>query len=109
MDGGDVSTGTVDRLVKLLDARKVATIDPEPFYIYCFPGTMETAALFRPHIEIEDGLINEIEMPSSTFYCHEPANLVRDQADPVRRVLWWRRTPYAPATDVHYFFRCRVT
>ena len=37
---------------------------------------METAALFRPHIEVEDGLINEIEMPSSTFYCHEPANLM---------------------------------
>ena len=76
MDGGDVSPGTVERLVKLLDARKIATIDPEPFYIYCFPGTMETAALFRPHIEISDGLIHEIEMPSSTFYCHEAANLM---------------------------------
>ena len=76
MDGGDVSTGTVERLVKLLEAKKIATIDPEPFYIYCFPGPMETAALFRPHIEIRDGLIREIQMPSSTFYCHEPANLL---------------------------------
>lgn len=76
MDGGDVSTGTVDRLVKLLEAKEIATIDPEPFYIYCSPGTMETAALFRPHIEIRDGLIQEIQMPSSTFYCHEPANLI---------------------------------
>jgi len=31
MDGGDVSTGTVSRLVHLLDARAIAEIDPEPF------------------------------------------------------------------------------
>src|SRR4051812_30032467 len=56
MDGGDVSTGTVHRL-DLLGARPFAEIDPEPFYIYNFPGSMETAALFRPEIKIEDGLI----------------------------------------------------
>ena len=38
MDGGDVSTGTVERLVDLLDAEPIAEIDPEPFYIYNFPG-----------------------------------------------------------------------
>src|SRR5207244_3342763 len=38
MDGGDVSTGTVRRLVDLLDARPIAEIDPEPFYIYNVPG-----------------------------------------------------------------------
>ena len=48
MDGGDVSTGTVRRMVELLDAEYVAEIDPEPFYIYNFPGTMEVAAMFRP-------------------------------------------------------------
>ena len=41
MDGGDVSTGTVKRLVDLLDAPLLAEIDPEPFYIYNFPGSME--------------------------------------------------------------------
>ena len=76
MDGGDVSTGTVKRLVDLLDAPAIAEIDPEPFYIYNFPGSMELAALFRPHIEIEDGLIKAVDMPTNTFYCHEPANLV---------------------------------
>ena len=76
MDGGDVSTGTVKRLVDLLDARVMAEIDPEPFYIYNFPGSMEVTALFRPHIEIEDGLIKAVDMPTNTFYCHEPANLV---------------------------------
>src|SRR5436309_15350696 len=76
MDGGDVSTGTVRRLVDLLGARPIAEVDPEPFYLYNFPGSMELAALFRPHIEIEDGLIKSLDMPVGTFYCHGPANLV---------------------------------
>ena len=76
MDGGDVSTGTVERLVDLLSAPAIADIDPEPFYIYNFPGSMEIATLFRPHIEISDGLIKTVDLPSNCFYCHEPANLV---------------------------------
>ena len=76
MDGGDVSTGTVERLVDLLEARAFATIDPDPFYIYNFPGSMEITSLFRPRIAIEDGLVKSIELPSNTFYCHEAANLV---------------------------------
>ncbi|HUT14238.1 MAG TPA: PAC2 family protein [Thermoguttaceae bacterium] len=76
MDGGNVSSGTVQRLVDLLGAEPFAEIDPEPFYIYNFPGSMEIAALFRPPIEIEDGLIKTINMPENTFYCHEPARLV---------------------------------
>src|SRR5205085_3684017 len=76
MDGGDVSTGTVRRLVDLLGARPVADIDPDPFYLFHFPGSMEIAALFRPAIRIKDGLIESLEMPRNVFYCHEPANLV---------------------------------
>ena len=76
MDGGDVSTGTVRRLVELTAAQPIAEIDPEPFYIYNLPGSMEMAALFRPHIEIEDGLVKTLNMPTNEFYCHEPANLV---------------------------------
>ena len=76
MDGGDVSTGTVRRLVDLLAARPVAEIDPEPFYIYNFPGSMEIAALFRPRIKIADGLVESVETPANTFYCREPARLV---------------------------------
>ena len=75
MDGGDVSTGTVERLVDLLNATPVAEIDAEPFLIYSFPGSMEMAALFRPHVEIEDGLTNSIQMPGNIFYCHGPGNL----------------------------------
>jgi proteasome assembly chaperone (PAC2) family protein len=76
MDGGDVSTGTVRRLVDLLGARQIAEIDPEPFYLYNFPGSMEIAALFRPAIKIEEGLATSFGMPSNVFYCHEPARLV---------------------------------
>jgi proteasome assembly chaperone (PAC2) family protein len=76
MDGGDVSTGTVERLIDLLDAQPIAQIDPEPFYIYNFPGSMEIAAMFRPHIEIKDGMMQSIDMPTNTFYCNEDARLV---------------------------------
>ena len=76
MDGGDVSTGTVRRLVDHLGARPIATIDPEPFYLYNFPGSMEVTALFRPPVKIEDGLVAALEMPTNTFYVHEPGNLV---------------------------------
>lgn len=76
MDGGDVSTGTVERLVHLLDAVPFAEIDPEPFYICNFPGSMEVTALFRPHLEIVDGLVRTLDLPSSTFYCHPVDNLL---------------------------------
>ena len=76
MDGGDVSTGTVRRLVELLDAEPIAEIDSEPFYIFNFPGSMEISALFRPHIEIEDGMVKTVDMPSNTFYCYESGDLV---------------------------------
>jgi proteasome assembly chaperone (PAC2) family protein len=76
MDGGDVSTGTVQRLVDLLEAPRIAEIEAEPFYLYNFPGSMEIAALFRPHIKIENGLVASLDMPKNTFYCHTPANLV---------------------------------
>lgn len=76
MDGGDVSTETVKRVVDLLEAEPIAEIDPEPFYIYNFPGSMEIAALFRPFVEIEEGVVRSIAMPENLFYCHKAANLV---------------------------------
>jgi hypothetical protein len=76
MDGGDVSTGTVRRLIDLLDAPAVGEIDPDPFYLFNFPGPMEVAALFRPTISIEDGLISSLELPANTFHCHAAANLL---------------------------------
>ncbi len=76
MNGGDVSTGTVEHLTEALGAELLAEIDSEHFYIYSFPGSMEVSALFRPHTRIEDGLITEWDPPTSRFYCSEDADLI---------------------------------
>lgn len=75
MDGGDVSTGTVSRLVQLTGAQPFADIDPDPFYIYNFPGSMEIAALFRPPVQIQDGLVRVLDLPTNIFYAEEAANV----------------------------------
>ncbi|GIT30930.1 MAG: hypothetical protein Ct9H300mP1_29760 [Planctomycetaceae bacterium] len=51
----------------LVDAQPFAEIDPDPFYIYNFPGSMEMSALFRPEIRVEDGLVTSIELPRHIF------------------------------------------
>jgi len=76
MDGGDVSTGTVEYLIDALGADRIADIDPTPFYIYNMPGSMEVAALFRPHVRIAEGLIEDFDEPDNAFYCVPDRNLV---------------------------------
>ncbi|MBN1817189.1 MAG: PAC2 family protein [Sedimentisphaerales bacterium] len=68
MDGGDVSTGTVEYMIRALEAKPFAQIKPENFYIYNFPGTMEFSALFRPHCKIQEGLIQGFDEPSNLFF-----------------------------------------
>jgi proteasome assembly chaperone (PAC2) family protein len=76
MDGGEVSTGTVEYLVEHLRAEDLAEIDPGPFYIYNFPGSMSVSTLFRPHTTIEEGLVTSFDEPENQFYCHEPQRLI---------------------------------
>jgi proteasome assembly chaperone (PAC2) family protein len=76
MDGGLVSTGTVRRMMENRVLAEIARIDPDPFYIYNFPGSMEVAALFRPEVRYEDGLIKEMDFPSNIFHCDENAGLI---------------------------------
>ena len=76
MDGGEVSTGTVKSLVNKLNAKSFAEIEPRGFYIYSFPGSMEITALFRPHTEIKNGIVESYENPSNTFYYSEENNLI---------------------------------
>ncbi len=77
MDGGHVSTGTVKRLMDQRSAPKVAEIEPDLFYIYNFPGSMEIAALFRPEVKFRHGLIRgTLEMPTNEFFCDAEANLL---------------------------------
>jgi proteasome assembly chaperone (PAC2) family protein len=75
MDGGDVSTGTVNRIVDLVDAKQIGEVDAEPFYLYSFPGSMELAAHFRPRINIEEGLVKSIEMPVNRIHAAPDSNL----------------------------------
>ena len=76
MDGGEVSTGTIKGLIEKFNARKFAEIQPEGFYIYNFPGSMEVSSLFRPHTKIKDGLIESYEPPRNTFFYNEENNLI---------------------------------
>ena len=76
MDGGQVSTGTVKCLVDRLGAERFAEIEPEGFYIYNFPGSMEVTSLFRPHTKIKDGLIASFEFPTNTFFYDEESDLI---------------------------------
>jgi len=76
MDGGEVSTGTIESLAQKAGARLLAEIDPEGFYIWSFPGPMELSALFRPHVKIEDGLITAFEGPTNRFFYSERDNLI---------------------------------
>ncbi len=64
LDGGEASTGPVDYLVQKLPTRRLAEIDMGDFLINQLPGT----EFLRPHVETEDGLIVEIQYPTSVFH-----------------------------------------
>lgn len=76
MDSGDVSTGTIKYLRKKLEAEQFAHIEPQGFYIYNFPGSMDISALFRPNTKINNGLVQALELPANIFYASEKHNLV---------------------------------
>jgi len=96
MDGGHVSTGTVELLAQTCEARKFAEIDSLEFYIHNFPvatlplailsdgdravvratNPMEQAAIFRPHTEISDGLIRRLTFQRNDFLGSEAAALI---------------------------------
>jgi proteasome assembly chaperone (PAC2) family protein len=75
MDGGDVSTGTVKRLMEGRDVTHVARLAPAGFYIDNFPGSMEVTSLFRPHVRYDGGLVEEFEMAGNDFYADEKSNM----------------------------------
>jgi proteasome assembly chaperone (PAC2) family protein len=76
MNGGEVSLGTVQYLIDKFAAKEFAYLDPEGFFIYNFPGSMEVSALFRPHTKIEDGMIKEYKPPNNMFYCDSERDLI---------------------------------
>ncbi len=76
MDGGDVSTGTIDWLISNLNAEILGEIAPEDFYLYAFPGSMEVSALFRPYCRIRDGEVVRLRPPSSRFFFDDQRGLI---------------------------------
>jgi len=76
MDGGEVSTGTVEYLRGKLKAKKFADIDPAEFYIFNLPGGMEQVAQFRPYTEIKDGLLINFEYPRNEFFASEKNEVI---------------------------------
>lgn len=76
MDGGEVSTGALSFLLEELGATKVAAIDPEDFYVMNFPGSMELTSLFRPEIELEQGLLRQYDEPVNEFFYNDKERLV---------------------------------
>lgn len=76
MDGGGVSTGTVEYLRDKLKAKKFARINPQNFYIFNLPGTMQQVAQFRPHTRIKDGLVTDLQYPQNEFFYDEKNNLI---------------------------------
>src|SRR3954451_6754512 len=75
LDGGLVSTGTVKHLMEGRELVEVARIEPAGFYIDNFPGSMEIAALFRPHVKYDHGLIESFEMTSNVFHADAAGNI----------------------------------
>jgi proteasome assembly chaperone (PAC2) family protein len=75
MDGGMVSSGTIKHLMDGRKLSRVGHIEPSGFYIDNFPGPMEVAALFRPHVKYEKGLVTSFELASNEFYADPAANV----------------------------------
>lgn len=76
MDGGEVSTGTIEYLIDTFDAELFGEIHPDGYYIYGVPGALQIAALFRPHATIEEGRVTDYQEPTNEFYVSESANMV---------------------------------
>jgi len=76
MDGGEVSTGSVEFLVQQLGAEPVAEINAEGAYIAQLPGSMEMSAIVRPHVQIKEGLVEAFHVLSNTVYAHPDTRLL---------------------------------
>lgn len=58
-DAGEISSGSLFHLKKILEAREFAFIPTEEFYNF---------TKLRPVVNMKEGLINSITFPSNTFY-----------------------------------------
>ncbi len=75
MDGGDASTGTVDRLIRAAERRTVCRDRPGPVYIFNFPGPMESLRSSGPR-STSKRIVQSVEMPRNEFFAAEEQNLI---------------------------------
>jgi len=68
MDGGDVSTDTIQHLKFILRAKKFTEIDAQKFYLFNLPRAMRETAQFRPDTKIQNGLIGYFQYPKRKFF-----------------------------------------
>jgi proteasome assembly chaperone (PAC2) family protein len=67
LNAGEVSTGCIDYMRRMLGARRFASIDPRNFYIWQVPG-YDSAQIMRPHTIVEAGLVKSMDEPTNEFY-----------------------------------------
>lgn len=65
----DVSAGTVDYLIRKLEAKPVARLNPDFFYHFDEN---------RPLVNIKEGILSEFSPPGGTFYAVQGSSGVRD-------------------------------
>ncbi len=71
VNGGEVSTGGVNYLIKQFQAKKLAEMPVSPYHVYQVPG----ADSLRPLFKMEEGLIGESHLPQNDFfYAANPAS-----------------------------------
>ncbi len=76
MDAGDVSTGTIHRLVKALDAQPIGHLPAPDCYIQNMPGDMQVSAMFRPNVQIVDGVIESFEVADNPLHASADRRVV---------------------------------
>jgi len=91
MDGGDVSTGSVRAIMGRREVRQVARIEPDDFYIYNLPGSMEVAAVFRPHVKYDEGVVTEF------VWVNPHCQIYLDVKDKNGNVVHWAVETNSPA------------
>ena len=67
-DAGSAATHATQFLIKRLQARRFANIDPEEFYDF---------SEVRPHVRLRDGLYREIRWPANEFFASSAEQLKR--------------------------------
>jgi proteasome assembly chaperone (PAC2) family protein len=67
LNAGEISTGSIDYLLRKLGASPFAYIETQGFYIYQTPSVSPELSM-RPHTQIQDGLVIKLDIPHNDFF-----------------------------------------